>query len=158
MMDEAQTYYDGLVAQGHAPDQALQYTQQHYPDFQPAAAAAPPPPRPAPPPAPGARRRSAPAPPRISSAKPPSAPSVTGTSATSSCSRAKDSLRRRRAYDNEWAVNALRTISAKLPGRMGGTRTTIRNLQVVRVDGERNLIFVKGGVPGARNGYVLISK
>jgi large subunit ribosomal protein L3 len=46
----------------------------------------------------------------------------------------------------------------KLPGRMGGTRTTIRNLQVVQVDGERNLLFVKGGVPGARNGYVLISK
>lgn len=46
----------------------------------------------------------------------------------------------------------------KLPGRMGGTRTTIRNLQVVRVDGERNLLFVKGGVPGARNAYVLISK
>ena len=46
----------------------------------------------------------------------------------------------------------------KLPGRMGGTRTTIRNLQVVRVDGERNLLFLKGGVPGARDGYVLISK
>ena len=46
----------------------------------------------------------------------------------------------------------------KLPGRMGGERTTIRNLQVVRVDGERNLLFVKGGVPGSRNGYVLISK
>lgn len=46
----------------------------------------------------------------------------------------------------------------KLPGRMGGSRTTIRNLQVVRVDGERNLLFVKGGVPGARDGYVLISK
>ena len=46
----------------------------------------------------------------------------------------------------------------KLPGRMGGDRTTIRNLQVVRVDNERNLLFVKGGVPGARNGYVLISK
>jgi len=46
----------------------------------------------------------------------------------------------------------------KLPGRMGGTRTTIRNLQVVRVDSERNLLFVRGGVPGARNGYVLISK
>lgn len=46
----------------------------------------------------------------------------------------------------------------KLPGRMGGARTTIRNLQVVRVDGERNLLFVKGGVPGARDGYVLISK
>jgi large subunit ribosomal protein L3 len=46
----------------------------------------------------------------------------------------------------------------KLPGRMGGDRTTIRNLQVVRVDNERNLLFVKGGVPGARDGYVLISK
>ena len=46
----------------------------------------------------------------------------------------------------------------KLPGRMGGTRTTIRNLQVIRVDGERNLLFLKGGVPGARDGYVLISK
>jgi large subunit ribosomal protein L3 len=46
----------------------------------------------------------------------------------------------------------------KLPGRMGGERTTIRNLQIVRVDGERNLLFVKGGVPGSRNGYVLISK
>lgn len=46
----------------------------------------------------------------------------------------------------------------KLPGRMGGSRTTIRNLQVVRVDGDRNLLFVKGGVPGARDGYVLISK
>jgi large subunit ribosomal protein L3 len=46
----------------------------------------------------------------------------------------------------------------RLPGRMGGVRTTIRNLQVVRVDGERNLLFVKGGVPGSRNGYVLITK
>ena len=46
----------------------------------------------------------------------------------------------------------------KLPGRMGNDRTTIRNLQVVRVDNERNLLFVKGGVPGARNGFVLISK
>ncbi len=46
----------------------------------------------------------------------------------------------------------------KLPGQMGGNRSTIRNLQIVRVDGERNLLFVKGGVPGARNSYVLISK
>jgi large subunit ribosomal protein L3 len=46
----------------------------------------------------------------------------------------------------------------KLPGRMGGDRSTIRNMQIVRVDGERNLLFVKGGVPGARDGFVLISK
>lgn len=44
----------------------------------------------------------------------------------------------------------------KLPGRMGGNRRTIRNLQVVRVDSERNLLFVQGGVPGSRNSYVLI--
>ena len=46
----------------------------------------------------------------------------------------------------------------KLPGRMGGTRKTIRNVQVVRVDSERNLLFVRGGVPGGRNGYVLIRR
>jgi len=46
----------------------------------------------------------------------------------------------------------------KLPGRMGGTRRTIRNLEVVRVDSERNLLFVRGGVPGSRNSYVLIRK
>jgi large subunit ribosomal protein L3 len=56
-------------------------------------------------------------------------------------------------------TNPSRVIKGKkLPGRMGGERTTIRNLQVVRVDGERNLLFVKGGVPGSRDGYVLISK
>ncbi len=46
----------------------------------------------------------------------------------------------------------------KLPGRMGGARTTVRNLEVVRVDPEKNLLFIKGGVPGARNSYVLIQK
>lgn len=46
----------------------------------------------------------------------------------------------------------------KLPGQMGGDRKTIRNLEVVKVDSERNLLFVKGGVPGARNSYVLITK
>jgi large subunit ribosomal protein L3 len=56
-------------------------------------------------------------------------------------------------------TNPSRVIKGKkLPGRMGGARTTVRNMQVVRVDGERNLLFVKGGVPGARDGYVLISK
>ena len=44
----------------------------------------------------------------------------------------------------------------KLPGRMGGKRETIRNQEVVRVDSERNLLFIQGGVPGSRNSYVLI--
>jgi large subunit ribosomal protein L3 len=46
----------------------------------------------------------------------------------------------------------------KLPGRMGGARVTISNLKVVRVDLERNLLFIRGGVPGSRNSYLLIQK
>jgi large subunit ribosomal protein L3 len=46
----------------------------------------------------------------------------------------------------------------KLPGQMGGTRTTVRNLEIVRVDPERNLLFVKGGLPGSRHSYVFIAK
>ena len=46
----------------------------------------------------------------------------------------------------------------KMPGRMGGVRHTVLNLQVVQVDLERNLIFVKGGVPGARDSFVFITK
>ena len=46
----------------------------------------------------------------------------------------------------------------KLPGRMGGVRATIDNLKIVRVDLERNLLFIRGGVPGSRNSYLLIQK
>lgn len=46
----------------------------------------------------------------------------------------------------------------KMAGRMGGDRQTIRNLEVVQVDSDRNLLFVKGSVPGARNGWLFISK
>jgi large subunit ribosomal protein L3 len=46
----------------------------------------------------------------------------------------------------------------KLPGHMGDNKTTIRNLTVVQTDRENNLLVVKGSVPGARNGYVLVRK
>ena len=46
----------------------------------------------------------------------------------------------------------------KLPGRMGGARVSLPNAKVVRVDLERNLLFIKGGVPGSRNSYVMIQK
>jgi large subunit ribosomal protein L3 len=42
----------------------------------------------------------------------------------------------------------------KMPGRMGGSRVTQRGLEVVEVDGERNLLLIKGSVPGARNSIV----
>jgi large subunit ribosomal protein L3 len=44
----------------------------------------------------------------------------------------------------------------KMSGRMGNESVTVRNLIVVRVDAERNLIFVRGGVPGHRNGVVRV--
>ena len=46
----------------------------------------------------------------------------------------------------------------KLPGRMGGKRTTTRNLKLVEIDTENNLLYVKGAIPGANNGFVLIQK
>jgi large subunit ribosomal protein L3 len=44
----------------------------------------------------------------------------------------------------------------RMPGRLGGKRVTQRRLEVVEVDGERNLLLVKGAVPGPRNGTVEI--
>lgn len=44
----------------------------------------------------------------------------------------------------------------KMPGRMGGKRRTVQSLQVVQVDPERNLLLVKGAVPGPRRGLLLI--
>lgn len=46
----------------------------------------------------------------------------------------------------------------KMAGQMGNVRTTMRNVKVVRVDKENNLLLVRGAVPGANGGYVIIKK
>jgi len=46
----------------------------------------------------------------------------------------------------------------KLPGHMGNRRVTVKNLKVIQADKENNLLVVKGTVPGARGGYLLIKK
>jgi len=46
----------------------------------------------------------------------------------------------------------------RMHGHMGVDRITTRNLKVLRVDAENNLIVVRGAVPGANGGYVLIRK
>ena len=46
----------------------------------------------------------------------------------------------------------------RMGGRMGGARTTIHNLKVLRVDLENNLLIVEGGIPGAPTGYVVVRK
>ena len=43
-----------------------------------------------------------------------------------------------------------------LPGQMGGDRITIQNLEVVKVDAERNVILIKGNVPGSKKSFVKI--
>ncbi|WP_312498069.1 50S ribosomal protein L3 [Enterococcus sp.] len=44
----------------------------------------------------------------------------------------------------------------RLAGRMGGDRITIQNLEIVRVDAERNVILIKGNVPGAKKSLITI--
>jgi large subunit ribosomal protein L3 len=46
----------------------------------------------------------------------------------------------------------------RLPGRMGGERVTTKNLRVVKVDEENNLIYLRGAVPGSKGGYVTIRR
>ena len=47
---------------------------------------------------------------------------------------------------------------AGMPGQTGNARVTVKNVTVVKVDADRNLLFLKGGVPGARNSYIRIVK
>ncbi len=46
----------------------------------------------------------------------------------------------------------------RMAGRMGGERVTVRHLEVFKADPERNLLLVKGAVPGSKNGLLLIRK
>lgn len=44
----------------------------------------------------------------------------------------------------------------RMPGRMGGVKRTTRNLTLVQIDAENNLLFIKGSIPGANNGIVFV--
>jgi large subunit ribosomal protein L3 len=46
----------------------------------------------------------------------------------------------------------------RMAGHMGNEQVTVKKLKVVKVDPDRNLILVKGAVPGARNGLLLVQK
>jgi large subunit ribosomal protein L3 len=46
----------------------------------------------------------------------------------------------------------------KLPGHMGDRKVTVQNLEVINVDPERNLVLVRGCVPGANGGLVTVRK
>jgi len=46
----------------------------------------------------------------------------------------------------------------KMSGHMGNERVTVKNLEIVQIDQDRNLLVVKGGVPGAPNGLLIIRR
>lgn len=46
----------------------------------------------------------------------------------------------------------------RMPGRMGGKKSTVKNLDLLKVDKDRNLLFVKGAIPGPQGGYIIIRK
>jgi len=57
------------------------------------------------------------------------------------------------------SVDAARTWrGVKMAGHMGSARTTVQRLELLRVDLERNLLLVKGAVPGAKNGVLLVTE
>lgn len=56
-------------------------------------------------------------------------------------------------------TNPSRVIKGKrMPGHMGHARRTVLNLRVAKIDPERNLLYVRGAVPGPTGGYVFITK
>ena len=49
-------------------------------------------------------------------------------------------------------------LGTRMAGRFGNDRVTGKNLEVIRVDSESNLVFIKGAVPGAKNGFIYLVK
>jgi large subunit ribosomal protein L3 len=49
-------------------------------------------------------------------------------------------------------------LGTRMAGRFGNDRVTVKNLEIIRVDKESNLVFIKGAVPGAKNGFIYIVK
>ena len=45
-----------------------------------------------------------------------------------------------------------------LPGHMGCERVTVQNLEIARVDAERNLLLIKGAIPGAKGGLIMVKE
>ena len=46
----------------------------------------------------------------------------------------------------------------RMAGRMGNTKVSVKNLEVIRVEKDKNLLFIKGAIPGAKQGIIYITK
>lgn len=60
------------------------------------------------------------------------------------------------SYGNERGRSGGPKKGKKMPGRMGNKQVTMRSLDIIEIDAERNLLMVKGPVPGSNNGFVII--
>ena len=45
-----------------------------------------------------------------------------------------------------------------MPGQMGGVKVTVQNLEVVRVDADKNLLLIKGAVPGPKKALITVKE
>lgn len=55
------------------------------------------------------------------------------------------------------SIDPMRVFKGKnMPGRMGGERVTVQNLSVAKVDIERNLLLIRGNIPGARKSFITV--
>ena len=66
------------------------------------------------------------------------------------------SHRRMGGIGRQYSTNKGVTKGKKMPGHYGAQRTTVQSLEVVKIDEERNLLFLRGAVPGHRSGYVIV--
>ena len=65
----------------------------------------------------------------------------------------------RHAGSNGSSASPSRVFKGKhMPGQMGHVRVTVQNLEIVRVDVENNMILVKGAVPGAKKGLIILKE
>jgi large subunit ribosomal protein L3 len=65
----------------------------------------------------------------------------------------------RHAGSNSAATSPGRVFKGKkMPGQMGNVKVTVKNLEVVRVDADKNLILVKGAVPGSKKSLVILKE
>jgi len=69
------------------------------------------------------------------------------------------SMYHRRVGSNGGSSDPARTFKRKvMPGHLGDIQATVSNLRVVKLDPDKNIIFVCGAVPGRNNGYVVVRK
>ena len=62
------------------------------------------------------------------------------------------------SYANLGAALRNYVLLYKMPGRMGHEKVTVQNLEVVTVDASKNLLLIRGSIPGANGGLVTVNK